>query len=100
MLHHVKKLEYQYDIDEQEITIFLDTGGTAKINMETEYFMYYGFNCDIELPFISDDCKDIIFRCGGEFYTVQQLIQWAENNYVSIHNDALQTARDEAKYYE
>lgn len=87
-----------YDTETQTMTIKLDTGGEVKLNMEDEYFAYYGPGCDIELDFIEDAAKDIIFSVGGHRITVLQIIQWAQSKHDGIRNEALQNEADECDY--
>lgn len=79
--------DYEYDC--QQIGIGLDTGGNVLCDMAEGLFSYHGNNCDIELQFHDDDCKDLIFRIGGEHYTALQIVQWCEANHDEIRRETL-----------
>lgn len=76
----------EYDIERQQITIKLDTGGELIANMQHEYLGYYD-TIAIELDFTDDCAKDLFFRIGGQIYCAVQIILWALDNHGDIHKE-------------
>jgi len=78
----------EYCIETQTLKVKLVEGGHVLLDMQNEYFAYYGEDCDIELDFGDTDTKRIYFNAGSPI-TASEIIQWAQKNHDEIHREAL-----------